>query len=84
MEHYSNTKLRAYLKYEDGLAVLGLNRKRLFMVPDAVTELSETEKLVLDKNNLTELPASISKLKILLCSNWITTKSLNYLLRLVT
>ena len=33
MEHYSNTKLRAYLKYEDELAVLGLNGKRLFRVP---------------------------------------------------
>ena len=69
MEHYSNTKLSASLKYEDGLAVLVLNGKRLFRVPDAVTELSETEKLVLDLNNLTELPASINKLKnLIICA----------------
>ena len=66
MEHYSNTKLRAYLKYEDGLAVLDLNGKRLFRVPDAVTERSEVEKLLLEYNNLIELPASISKLKNLI------------------
>ena len=66
MEHYSNTKLRAYLKYEDGLAVLDLKEKGLSRVPDAVTELSEIKKLVLQKNNLIELPASISKLKNLI------------------
>ena len=66
MQHYSNTKFGIYLKYENGLAVLGLNGKRLFRVPDALTELTETEKLELDKNNLTELPASISKLKNLI------------------
>ena len=66
MEHYSNTKLRAYLKYEDGLAVLDLKEKGLSRVPDAVTELSEIENLVLEKNNLIKLPASISKLKNLI------------------
>ena len=63
MKHYSNTKLRAYLKYEDGLAVLDLKEKGLSRVADAVTEPSEIEKLVLDGNKLIELPASISKLK---------------------
>ena len=63
MEHYSSTQLRAYLSYRDGLAVLDLKGERLFKVPDTVTELSEIEKLVLDKNSLVELPASISKLE---------------------
>ena len=66
MEHYSSIKLRAYLKYEDGLAVLDLKGNKLFRVPDAVTELSEIDKLVLDENNLIDLPASISKLKNLI------------------
>ena len=52
MEHYSSTELRAYLKYENRLAVLDLKEKGLFLVPGAVTELSEIEKLVLDRNNL--------------------------------
>ena len=62
MEHYSNTKLRASLKYEDGLAVLDLKEKRLSRVPDAVTELSEIKKfkLVLEKNNVIKLPVSAS------------------------
>ena len=63
MEHYSCTQLRAYLKYVDGLTVLYLKGKGLLKVPDAVTELSEIEKLVLDGNMLIELPTSISKLK---------------------
>ena len=66
MEHYSSIKLRAYLKYEDGLAVLDLKGNKLFRVPDAATELSEIDKLVLDENNLIDLPASISKLKNLI------------------
>ena len=66
MERYSNTKLRAYLKYEDGLAVLDLKEKGLSRVPDAVTELSEIKNLVLDKNNLIKLTAIISKLKNLI------------------
>ena len=63
MEHYSCTQLRAYLRYVDGLTVLDLKGKRLSKIPDAVTELSEIEKLVLDRNMLIQLPTSISKLK---------------------
>ena len=63
MKHYSCTQLRAYLKYVNGLTVLDLGAKGLLKVPDAVTELSEIEKLELDRNMLIELPTSISKLK---------------------
>ena len=67
MEHYSSTKLRSHLKYEDGLVVLDLNAARISsQIPDAVTELSEIEKLVGTFRNLIELPASISKLKNLI------------------
>ena len=55
MEYYSSSKLRAYLKKEDGLKVLELKGKRLSRVPVAVTELSEIEKLVLEENNLNNL-----------------------------
>ena len=68
MEHYSSIKLSAYLKYEDQLAVLDLKGNKLLRVPDAVTELIEIDKLVLDENNLIDLPASISKLKKTYCA----------------
>ena len=63
-----------YFKCEDGVAVLGLNGKTLFRVPDAVTELSETEKPLLDKNNLMGLPASINKLQNLTVLNLYNNK----------
>ena len=63
MEHYSITKLRADIKYEDGSAVLDLSGKELFRVPDAATELNEVEELRLNSNNLTKLPATINRLK---------------------
>ena len=77
MEHYSNTKLRAYLKYEDGLSVLDLKEKGLSRLPDAVTELSEIEKLVLENNNLIILPESINKLKNLILLNLKNNKLTN-------
>ena len=59
---YSSRDLRASIKY-DGSVVLDLHGKGLFRVPDAVTDLSEVEKLRLDRNNLTGLPTSIHKLE---------------------
>ena len=63
MDHYSSTNLKAYIKYEGGVAILDLNGRGLSSVPDTVTELSKLEKLRLDKNNLIKLPTSINKLK---------------------
>ena len=56
--HYSSTELGAYVrhKYGERLTVLDLKGEGLFRVPDAVTELSEIQILVLDENKLIELP----------------------------
>ena len=69
--HYSSTELGAYVrhKYGERLTVLDLKGKRLSRVPDAVTERSEIEILVLDENELIELPVSINKLKNLILLN---------------
>ena len=77
MQHYPSTELRYYLAYEDGLRVLDLTGRGLFRVPDAVTELSEIEKLVLDENNLIALPAGINKLKNLILLNLKNNKLTN-------
>ena len=50
------------MEYNFGMATLNLRGKGLSRVPDAVTELSEVENLILNHNNLTELPTSIRKL----------------------
>ena len=54
MVHYSSTELGAYVKDKYGyrLTVLDLKGAGLFMVPKAVTELSEIQILVLDENKL--------------------------------
>ena len=52
MEHYSSTRIGTYFGE--------LGKERFFRVPDAVTELSEIEELVLKYNNL--ILASISLL----------------------
>ena len=49
------------MEYNFGMATLNLRGKGLSRVPDAVTELSEVENLILNHNNLTELPTSIRK-----------------------
>ena len=79
MKYYSRFDLRAYVehKYGHGLTVLYLKGKGLFSVPDAVTEQSETEILVLDENELIELPASINKLKNLILLNLKNNKLTN-------
>ena len=72
MVHYSSTELGAYVKDKYGyrLTVLDLKGAGLFMVPKAVTELSEKKILVLDENKLVELPViSIKKLKNLILLN---------------
>ena len=71
MVHYSSTELGAYVrhKYGERLTVLDLKGQILSRVPDAVTELSEIEILVLDENELIELPVSINKLKNLILLN---------------
>ena len=64
MEHYSSTKLRSYLKYEDGLAVLDLNATNIpSQIPDAGTELSNGKKLVKIPDAVTEL-SEIEKLVV--------------------
>ena len=56
---------------------MDLKGEGLFRVPDAVTELSEIEKLVLDENKLIELPVSINKLKNLILLNLKNNKLTN-------
>ena len=65
MEHHSSEKLKACIEYDaQGEAILDLRRKRLFNVLDVVTDLGELRVLLLNENNLTELPTK--------CSTWIT------------
>ena len=77
--HYSSTELGAYVrhKYGERLTVLDLKGEGLFRVPDAVTERSEIEILVLDENKLIELPVSINKLKNLILLNLKNNKLTN-------
>ena len=64
MEDYSRTELKA--ECFDRFGTLNLEGKRLSRVPDAVTELSEVQHLMLKDNSLTELPTTINKLNRLL------------------
>ena len=65
MEHHSSEKLKACIEYDaQGEAILDLRRKRLSKVLDVVTDLGELGVLLLNENNLTELPTK--------CSTWIT------------
>ena len=79
MVHYSSTELGAYVrhKYGERLTVLDLKGERLSRVPDTVTERSEIEILVLDENELIELPVSINKLKNLILLNLKNNKLTN-------
>ena len=51
-----------YSEHQFGLSTLDLDGQGLSRVPDAVTELTEAQKLSLCENNLTQLPTIINKL----------------------
>ncbi|KAL9962049.1 hypothetical protein ACROYT_G031114 [Oculina patagonica] len=72
MEFSAEELSKLIYENEFGRSVLGLRKRELYKVPEAVTELTHVQELNLSDNKLTALPTSINKLKnlkVLLVSN---------------